>query len=324
MSRYIYCLLISLRLFSGDLKEVVNPFEIDFPIKKELTFEDYQLVQEKLRKIDLFSLLDERYPEHWKKKNPFVKRVIYDDFAARLYRGLVQTMIDPERGLYPEKKLIKINEGGADCIVIFSSFDRIYPQYVLSLIKALEEVGYDGWIYYRLGGYPNPTGEEIRYSGVPYAFKLFMLEEARDLGFRYLLWLDTSLLPLKSPKPLFEALHTKGVLYKETAPLLKYMLPATLEEIYQFTGRDITTSKHLRMPVFGVDTHLEWFDDFLLEHKKLVRLGTPFFSCLPEEFVLTALKDRFFPNSLTPTEMLVGFDYTPSVKNGYYFYLRHH
>jgi hypothetical protein len=55
-----------------------------------------------------------------------------------------------------------------------------------------------------------------------------------------------------------------------------------------------------------------------------VEIGTPFFSALPEEFVLTALKELYFPKTITPTEMLLGFDYVPSVANGYYFYLRFH
>ncbi len=301
-----------------------NPFAIDFPLEKELTFDDYIEVQEKLRQIEIFDVLDDRYPSSWRQQKWFVKRVIYEDFAARLYRGLVQTMIDPQLGLYPEKGVVEINGGGEDCIVLFASLDRVYPGYVRSLIEALEEVGYCGYVYYRIGGYPNPTGEEIRFAGVPYAFKLFMLEEARDLGFRYLLWLDASLIPLKNPQSLFEEIHAKGLLYKETSPLMKFMLPKTLKEIEKETGVDLRECRHLRMPIFGIDTHQPWFESFLQEHKRLVRLGTPFFSCLPEEFVLTALKERFFPKIASPTDKLIGFDQIPSIQNGYYFYLRPH
>jgi len=53
-------------------------------------------------------------------------------------------------------------------------------------------------------------------------------------------------------------------------------------------------------------------------------LGTPFLSCLPEEFILTALKERYWSKTVTPTEKLLGFDYFPAVRNGYFFYLRHH
>jgi len=285
---------------------------------------DLENQQRYLRCLKIDYLLAPRYHDYNQNFSFGLKIVPYDDFANRLYRGLWQTMIDSKKNLFPQKELVAINGGGDDCIVLFSSLDRVYPSYILSLIEALKEVGFKGSVYYRLGGYPNPNGDEIYLAGVPYAFKLFMLEEARNLGFRYLLWLDASLLPIKNPQPLFELIRKKGVVYKETAPLPQYMLPKTREEIFKHLGVDVLACKHLRMPVFGIDTNLDWFDPFLKEHKRMALLGTPFLSCLPEEFILTALKERYWSKTVTPTEKLLGFDYFPAVRNGYFFYLRHH
>jgi hypothetical protein len=314
--------LLSIFLFFASMQ--ANPFVIDFPEKKDLSHEDLEAVQQMLRQKSICDELDRRYPSNWRKPKFWQKRVIYDDFKNRLERGFRQTLIDRSNNLLPENGLITLNGGGEDCIVLYASLDRVYPNYLRTLIQGLDEVGFKGNVYYRIGGYPNPTGEEIRYAGVPYAFKLFMLEEAKNLGFRYLLWLDASLYPIKSITPLIERLHAIGMIYKQTTPRLSYMLPKTQEEIFSLTGIDVLKVPHLRMPVFGIDTHLDWFEDFLEEHKKMVRLGTPFLSCLPEEYVLTALKEKYFATKIEPSDLLVGFDYVPSVKNGYYFYLRFH
>lgn len=301
-----------------------NPFITHLHFGETISKTDLENQQRYLRCIKVDYILAPRYQEYYKNLPFGFKAISYDDFANRLHRGLWQTMIDSKNDLIPEKQVIEINGGGKDCVVLFSSLDRVYPSYIRSLIEALKEVGFKGSIYYRIGGYPNPNGDEIYLAGVPYAFKLFMLEEARNLGFRYLLWLDASLFPLRNPQPLFELIRSKGVVYKETAPLPQFMLPKTRDEIYRLLGVDVLACKHLRMPVFGIDTNLDWFNQFLREHKRMAILGTPFLSCLPEEFILTALKERYWSKDVTPTEKLLGFEFFPSVKNGYFFYLRHH
>jgi hypothetical protein len=78
------------------------------------------------------------------------------------------------------------------------------------------------------------------------------------------------------------------------------------------------------MPVFGIDTNLKWFQAFLDDHRELVKIGTPFVSGLPEEFVLTALKEIYFAKQISPTANLLGFHFVPAVSQKNYFYLRHH
>lgn len=306
------------------VRKFSNPFLADFPLSSAPNDEELGAFQEALRWIKVDKILSERYADPKNRGNFFQKIIKYEDFANRLHRGLWQTLIDRKEGRFPQKKLVEINGGGADCIVLFSSYDRIYPHYLLTLIEALKEVGFQGWVYYRLGGYPQPTHTELVYAGVPYAFKLFMLEEARNLGFRYLLWLDSSLFPLKNPQPLFEVIRQKGVLYKDVAPLPEFLLEQTRRDIELLTGIDVMDCRHLRMPVFGIDTHLNWFQAFLDDHRELVKIGTPFVSGLPEEFVLTALKEIYFAKQIRPTGNLLGFHFVPAVSQKNYFYLRHH
>ncbi len=306
------------------VREFSNPFLADFRLSSTPNDEELGAFQEALRLIKVDKILSERYADQKNTRNFFQKVIKYDDFFNRLHKGVWQTLIDEKEGRFPQKKLVEINGGGSDCIVLFSSYDRIYPHYLLTLIEALKEVGIQGWVYYRLGGYPLPTQSELVYTGVPYAFKLFMLEEARNLGFRYLLWLDSSLFPLKNPQSLFEVIRQKGVLYKDVAPLPEFLLEQTRQDIRLFTGIDVLQCRHLRMPVFGIDTNLKWFQAFLDDHRELVKIGTPFVSGLPEEFVLTALKEIYFAKQISPTANLLGFHFVPAVSQKNYFYLRHH
>jgi len=76
---------------------------------------------------------------------------------------------------------------GDNCIVCCVPFNRIYPELVLSQVAALKETGFNGYYLYQIGGFPNPTGKEIRHVGVPHSFKIFMTLEAQRLGFSALL-----------------------------------------------------------------------------------------------------------------------------------------
>ena len=68
-------------------------------------------------------------------------------------------------------------------IVSFASYDKNYYTLLKSIPAALEKCGFNGYFLYRMGGFPNPTGIEIQYIGVPYAFKIFMMVEAQKMGF---------------------------------------------------------------------------------------------------------------------------------------------
>jgi len=301
-----------------------NPFKIDFPVKKEMSNEDYALAQSKLMQIDIDPLLNRLYPVDWRHSDYYRLKAPIEIFRGRLYRSLNQVMIHSAADKFPQKGLLEINEGKDQCIVLFCSHDKKYPNMLKELLKNLEEIGYDGFIWYRIGGYPNPTGEEIQYAGVPYAFKLFMMEEAFNLGFRHVLWLDTAMVPIRNPNLLFDLIRQEGVLIKEIGPQNDYILPSTHQEIEKLTGVDVLNCKHVRMSVFGLDKEAPFAPLFLKTYREMVYRGTPFFSHLPEEFVITALKQVFFPNLPNEKVLLQGPEYFTAKQQGYFFVNRHH
>jgi hypothetical protein len=321
----IFLLLLLLPAFL-----VGNPFLIDFPEKKSLTNEDYLEVQSKLQAIDLSEVLEEWYP-----KNPPRKSLLQwktplaykEDFKNRISKAFHHTLIDPATGKFPVKELVKINEGGSNCIVCYATYDGKYQDLIKTLPKKLEEVGFNGYFFYMIGGFPNPTGKEIRYAGVPYSFKVFALLEAQKLGFDKVLWIDTSYLPLKDPTPLFNWIQEKGYFLKMHAPFAKYLLPKTREFLQHTTGVDVLKERYVSAQIIGFDLKHPQAQEFISEYYRLVKLGWPFFSCFPEEYVFSAIVGKESKkwlcqpyNELSFAEIKLGRkDRSWAEKEGYFF-----
>lgn len=327
--RIVRSFLFTLFLFAHPCIHAENPFLIPFPDKKELTNDDYVLIQKQLRAVNITPLLKELHAD-----DPAL--VAFEDFQARCTKGLKQTLIDREKGFIPEKKLVKIGSGGGNCVVCCCPYDIAYPELLRSITASLESVGFNGYFYYRIGGFPNPTGKEGKYAGVPYCFKILMMLEAQNLGFNNVLWIDSSILFLKNPTPIFEEIEKQGSFlldFVNRSYDQKRTFPKTKELLTQLTGVDIF-KKHFVTQVFGLKLDNERTKDFVQKYYQFLEMGTPFLSCFPEEIVMASI---FLQNeSEWPTKYLHTFtiyhndeEDTPekiqALKDSrFYFYLRHH
>lgn len=305
-----------------------NPFLIDFPPKENLSDEDYQLIQEKLRKIDLDPLLYELYDSG----NGLV---VLDDFKRRCKNGIHQILIDKDNKLFPQKRLVKIGKGGRNCIVTCCAYNRFYSSLLETIPQKLEEKGFHGSIYYRIGGFPVPSGREVRYMGIPYSFKIFMMLEAEKLGFNNILWLDSSMLPLRDPTPLFEKIDRDGCFllnYVNPGYDQQRIFPKTRQLLQELTGVDVVR-KHYATQVFGLKMDVEKTKNFIKRYYDFCEMGTPFLSCFPEEFVFASIflqseKDWPSQEMFTILQYPIENDDLHAMdkmeKDGYYFYLRKH
>ncbi len=307
-----------------------NPFAIDFPEKKDVTNEDYIHIQEMLRQVDI---------------KPYLNSICHEgyncgDFERRSTRGLTQILIDPDRGFFPQIGLEKIGEGGDRCVVCCVPFDGVRSQLIFSLIQAFRDTGFNGYFYYRIGGFPNPTGEELRYVGVPYCFKIFLMLEAEQLGFSKVLWVDSSVVPLRDIAPLFEWLEETGAFINGWPPywsLGYFVLPEIRNWLWHLTGTDVVNTTYINTTIFGLDMKHEMSKQVIREYYDYVKLGYPFVSCFPEEFVLTAIMRNFegTPWQLHPYDLLINYIIPENAeerkvqmegmrREGYYFYNRKH
>ncbi|MFZ4673538.1 MAG: hypothetical protein ACOYL1_04255 [Chlamydiia bacterium] len=313
--------LLLLVVFGTVFSETTNPFEIDFPLKKELSFEDYELAQAQLRKKEISSLVEAIYPPNWHYPK--------EDVIGRCSAFLRQTMIDREKGLFPEVVLIDGEKGSKDCIVTACSLDRNYPRLLKSLVGAIREVGFKGAIYYRIGGYPNPTGVEIRYAGTPYALKMFMIYEAYLLGYERVLWLDTSVWPLKNLDYCFQAIEKDGLLFEMSKPNTRFILPQTRNVLEKFCQVDLDHVIHCSAWLMGFKMREKYVQKIFEGYYKLVEKGTPFISVTPEEMVISALVASCAPPLVAHENLLLAANENDSRiaearERGVRFILRRH
>jgi hypothetical protein len=321
-------------LFLATVSLVTNPFFIEFSSQEELTPANWEQVQNTLRSIDIAPTLHQIYPSSIPKKFWFQKSQIKKeaDFLGRISRGLKQTLISTSEGKIPSKQLIQINKGGDCCIVSFASYDGVYTEHLQTLVKDLEGTGFHGHVLLMKGGFPNPTGEEIQYAGIPYCFKIFALLEAKKLGFSKALWIDAALKPLQSPEPIFDKVATTGSFFEFHKNGQRYLLPYTHQVLLQETGIDMYNTLSVRARVIGLNFEAPHIQEFLKEYYRLVRLGTPFLSCFPEEHVLGAIlaqSPNLFPpstfkNLVQDERKLKGKSPEQARKNGSFFLLRKH
>lgn len=305
---------------------LANPFAIDIPETPNPTKEDLTRAQIALRKISIDAFVHRYYPKEWEKEGGVLSKHHYEkkDFLLRCSRCLEQVLfcIDP----------ITVFSEGRDkkkCVVLFSSCNGPYPQMIEELEVGLREVGFSGGIYYRIGGYPAPHGDELKFAGVPYAFKLFMIQEAFQKGFEQVLWLDSAAWPLGSIDDLFDEIKKEGFFFDWGKPNPYGILPRASEVIEDYTGKDVTKERKVAGWIMGMSCLDPRTKKILEDYRHLVELGIPFLSVNPEEYVVTSilLKNGVHPRTrknLMITCTTNNIPYVEACKKGCKFIIRAH
>lgn len=117
------------------------------------------------------------------------------------------------KGEKPEMGVIHVNCKGdqkENCLVTYASFNKNFKGGLKRLIDHVRASNYQGDILYRIGGWPNTEEGDVFLAHIPFAFKLSSLREAKRLGYRRVLWLDASILPLVSLNEIFHQIEEKG------------------------------------------------------------------------------------------------------------------
>jgi len=237
-------------------------------------------------------------------------------------------MIDPSKGLYPVVHFSSL-ETTEDCIVLGCSYDRNYPELLVSAVEALRELGWNKGIYYRIGGFANPTQEEIRYAGVPYAMKMFLLKEAHLLGFKNLLWLNASVWPIQNPEFCFEKIRKEGIFCEMGRPNTLLTIPQTRSILEKYCGEDLSKVDHCAGWILGFDMSRVAVQQLFEDFYEMARLGTPFISITPEEMVLSVLIHKHFGSVPRQQRLMLPDEkersrFIQARKEGYKFMIRRH
>lgn len=98
-----------------------------------------------------------------------------------------------------------------NCVLLYASFNEEYPKGLKNLIEHIKNSDFKGHILYRIGGWPDLEGGSLVFAHIPYAFKICSFKEAERLGYKNVLWLDCSILPLnRGLNHAFDIIKEKG------------------------------------------------------------------------------------------------------------------
>ena len=314
-----------------------NPFLIDIEDKEEYSIEEYKDIQKKVSEKNIDDILNNYYP-------PVDKSYKYDDFKHRCTNGFRQKIIDMDTNRLPEKKLYTIGNGGnhKNCFVCCTSFAHAYTDPTKSdsrynasqnIVKSLEEVGFNGHVYIFYGGFPNPTGTEMKYIGVPYCFKIFMMLEAKKLGFKNVIWIDSSCYAINNPEELFDTLELEYTLcftYPSGNNYNGMSFKQTIDLLNSITNANLHDASYIMTIVFGLNLDSEIIMKMIDDYYDMVKLGLPFLSIFPEEIVLSSIFNKPEYRHLLPTRYINErlqihehrIDIDSARHNGYFFYHR--
>lgn len=127
------------------------------------------------------------------------------------------------------------------CIICYTSFNQNFVTKIKKMPKLLAKIGYEGHFLSRIGVWPDLEGGSIKLAHVPYAFKVSMLNEARRLGYKNVLWLDSSFIPLTDLSEIFDLIEKNGYfatclpysLHSHGSEMMRESLGLTEKEMFQ-------------------------------------------------------------------------------------------
>lgn len=269
---------------------LTNPFLLDVSEHCTDLGAVQQRLQDPIRWDRLRTFIHAKFPHG----RPFDTNLFW--FEERLKRHTQQVLIDVSMGLLPIQTLYKVGNGGDGtcCVVCYTSLGNNRHAAAMGIYDSLVHVGFNGHFLLMEGGYPCPTGKELPYAGVPYAFKIFAMLEAEKRGFSKVLWVDAACVACQSPQKLFDILDDRPTLFRafnhdRFGTYAGCVLPQALDLLSAMTGANVRGCRKVVAMIFGLDMKHTAIRRFIDDYYATVRVGLPFFSLYPEEVVFSCI-----------------------------------
>lgn len=228
----------------------------------------------------------------------FIKRSAFDRYCRiRQFKFL-----DVKAAEVPSLQLEVLNTTSEDkrfCIITYSSWNKPYRDFPERLKQSLYHTSYQGHFLYQIGGWPYVKEGGLCCFDVPYAFKVCMFQEARKLGYQYVLWLDVAVIPLVNLENIFKELqHNQAIFLVDRMPFreqrfFQYTSDIdSLAKVLHSTRKKLTSCKHLNGKLIGLDLSCPENLNFLDEWYALAQSKLSFYSPVPEELPLSYLVQK--------------------------------
>jgi|JI9StandDraft_1071089.scaffolds.fasta_scaffold06273_4 hypothetical protein len=280
------------------------------------TKEDFHLIQSYLNKAprEYLTWLNTFYPE-------YARDELRYDLRARTIQLL------PPKGAFDlslQELFFTPKEEKESCVISFASWNQIggYRENLLAMGGHLERVKFQGHFLYRLGGWPNIEGGSLSLVHVPYAFKVCMFKEAERLGYKKILWLDTSCVPLRNFDEIFQKIEKEGYfLLKGGDSCFKEKSSEKIRLYFSFTQEEHKSITPLSLAIIGLDLENPIGKELLDLWYKAAEDLDPYLSPRPEQNALAAIAYRL---QLLPSASFYDIFCThqnPKIAPSHYFFL---
>lgn len=248
------------------------------------TLDDYRLIQNYLTHGERADLKQMRDPEMEQRVRQF--KMIGDTADET-----------PQSGIIPVNTSLEEKE---NCILIYSSFNGIYPLLFQRLITLISNSDFKGHLFYRLGGWPNVEEGDLRLAHVPYAFKVCFFKEAIRLGYRRILWLDCSAVPLVSLNTIFEMIAKQGYFVVGNYHTVGRFMNAEAAAAFGLTLQQTSQIPSCSAGLFGVDYHNFLGTNIIDDWNQAAHHEKAFFSARSDQNALSIILYRMGISDFIP------------------------
>ena len=190
------------------------------------------------------------------------------------------------------------------CILVYSSFNKGFPRGVERLIDLVSKSDFKGHILYRIGGWPNVEEGDLTLAHVPYAFKPCFFREAQRLGYKKVLWLDTSIIPIHLTR-VFTEIGEKGYFVvgngQLVGPFMNELAASRLGVSLEECGKIPSCAAC----IFGVDFSNEKACRVISDWRQAARDSDAFFSMRSDQNALSIILHQQGLHEWAPLDTLV-------------------
>ncbi|HSX11899.1 MAG TPA: hypothetical protein VLF61_00210 [Rhabdochlamydiaceae bacterium] len=193
---------------------------------------------------------------------------------------------------FPKQGIIAVNCDEKDkenCLILYATYNKNYPEGLKHLIDHIVKSDYRGHILYRIGGWPNCEAGDFSLAGVPYAFKVCFFKEAERLGYKRCLWLDSSIIPLKSLNALFAIIEKKGYLAMGNRFMVASFFNEASAKFFKLSMEEIAHIPSCSSGIFGLDFSHAKARQALELWYSAAQDPTAFFSARPDQNSLSLI-----------------------------------
>ncbi len=203
-------------------------------------------------------------------------------------------------------------EDRENCIICYASFNSNFSKKITRLSKRLKDSGFKGHFLYRIGGFPDVKGGSLKLIHVPYSFKVCLFREVEKLGYKRVLWMDTSFKPLKNFAHLFDVIQKDGyfmaALYGDS---LRLRSSKKVQQSFNLSDAEMLSIQEVASGLIGVDFSQQKGREIIANWYKAAEELDPYLSPRPEQSAIAAI---LYKMGLQPTCSF--FEITAIDKNG--------